>query len=287
MSNTDGAAASGVPASGAAAEGQKTEGASDKAAGATEGAEGDKTPSGEGGDKGEGGEGEPELTDEQKAAKATEAARTLNERKRSTQERINEAVRAQREAERRADRAEREARELRTKGAKPDPAKFDDVAEHQAAVTEAALNRRDAEARAGDAKTARTEADEAVASAWQDRVELFRDQAPDFDAVALKAPITDDVAKDVALMEEGPAIAYYLGKNPATAKNLNKMGARERLVELGRIAAKLTTQPARKTSTAPTPVDAVAGRGSKSGAFDAGKSSYDEYAAKRRAGWKG
>lgn len=245
------------------------------------------------GDGAKAAEGKPEgdkpeaASDAEEAAKATEAAKALAARKQTANERINELTRARRDAERRAERAEKEAAELRGKLKEPDPATFDDVGKLSAAQVSHALDQREVNRREAEAKAAKEDADRVVREAWQERVSVFKETATDFDEVAYRAPITDEVAKDIAALEEGPQLAYYLGKHPAEARALNTMSERERAVQLGRLAGRLSTTPPRRTTQAPTPVDAVAGKGSQSSSFDGGKASMEDYAARRKAGWRG
>lgn len=226
-------------------------------------------------------------TEAEEAAKASEAAKALAARKQTAGERIAEMRRRAGEAERRAEAAERREAELRAKLKEPDPATFDDVSKLGAAQVAHTLDKRDADRLADEAANASKEADAAIREAWQERISVFKETATDFDEVAYRAPISDAVAKDILRMEEGPQIAYFLGKNPAQARDLNNLSERDRAIQLGRLAGRLSQAPARRISQAPTPVDAVGGKGAQSGSFDPSKASMEEYAAKRKAGWKG
>jgi len=214
--------------------------------------------------------------DDEEAAKAS--------KKQSAQARINDLTRARREAERRAERAEKELADLRKKEA-PDPSKYEDPDDLSNARLNHTLDQREAERKEAEAKAAKEDAETAVAEAWQERVSNFRETATDFDEVAYRAPVNDETAADIARLEEGPQIAYYLGKNPAEARALNNLSVRERAVELGRLANRLSTPPPRKTSQAPEPVKPVSGNGAQSSSFDPEKASMAEYIAKRKAGW--
>lgn len=232
------------------------------------------------GDKSEG-------SDAAEADKASEAAKALAARKQTAKERINELTRQSRDNERRAQRAEADAAALRAKLKEPDPATYEDIGKLTAAQIDHTLDRREVSRKTDEAAEANREADAIVAEAWNERVSLFKEQAVDFDEVALKAPISDAAARDIARMEEGPQVAYYLGKHPAEARALNNLSERDRAVQLGRLAGRLTQAPPRRTSTAPTPVDAVAGKGAQTSRFNPETASMDEFAAKRAAGWKG
>jgi len=237
-------------------------------------------------------------TEAEEAAKATEAAKALAARKQTARERINELTRKTGDAERRAERAEREAAELRARFKEPDPATFDDVSKLYVAQTRHTLNEDRAEQLKSEAERAKGEAETAAAEAWQERLSVFKETATDFDAVvfAPSSPFTmrskDDTAtmslsRDVLRMEEGPQLAYHLAKHPAVARDLKNMSERDRFIELGRLAGRMTQEPVRRISQAPTPVDAVGGKGAQSGSFDPLKATEAEYIAKRKAGWRG
>ena len=71
----------------------------------------------------------------------------------------------------------------------------------------------------------------------------FREEAPDFDEVALKTPLggyyTQDVIEAIRDGETGPQLAYYLGQNLAETEQLLKMPPAQRARAIGRIEAKL------------------------------------------------
>lgn len=238
----------------------------------------------------EGDKPEAELTDEEKVKAA---AKTLADRKAAkaaeNQKRWADHSRARHEAEQRAARAEARVKELETAGrlAPPDPTKFEDYGALNAAQVTHALDAREIETLRREAKDATADVEAKVAEEWQERVANFKETATDFDQVALTAPISDAAARDIARMEEGPQVAYYLGKHPAEARALNNLSERDRAVQLGRLAGRLTQAPPRRTSTAPTPVDAVAGKGAQTSRFNPETASMEEFAAKRAAGWKG
>lgn len=229
-----------------------------------------------------------ETDDAADAEKASEAAKALAARKKTANERIAEVTRARRDAERRAEIAERRLQELETRAAKePDPTKFDDVSKLTAAQVENTLDRREVERLKAEREAVVRDTESLVAEAWRERVDIFKAEAPDFEQVAYSAPLSAESSRDIARLEEGPQIAYYLGKNPAEARLLNSLSDRDRAVALGRLAGRLTAAPVRRTSTAPPPVEAVAGKGALAAAFNPEKSSMAEYAAKRRQGWAG
>jgi hypothetical protein len=63
--------------------------------------------------------------------------------------------------------------------------------------------------------------------------------------------------------DDGPAVAYYLAKNPTELYRLNAMDERQQVLELGRISARLSAKaPERKVTQAPPPAPADKAAGS-------------------------
>lgn len=85
----------------------------------------------------------------------------------------------------------------------------------------------------------------------------LREEIEDYEDVAYTAPIRDHVAEIVMGMDEGPRIAYYLGKHPETAAQLSALSPLEAAKELGRIETRLAYEreqaKAKPVSKAPPP----------------------------------
>jgi hypothetical protein len=91
---------------------------------------------------------------------------------------------------------------------------------------------------------------------FREREAKIRAELEDYEDFAYTAPI-DNVTDIVMAMDEGPRIAYYLGKNPETAARINSLPAHLAAVELGRLDARLATEreqaKAKPVSKAPPP----------------------------------
>lgn len=78
-------------------------------------------------------------------------------------------------------------------------------------------------------------------------------------------PITKAIAEVVAESDEGPALAYYLGKNPDVAERIAALSPMGTARELGRIEAKLISErekaAAKRASAAPPPPPKIEGTG--------------------------
>ncbi len=260
----------------------------------TEKAEGAEKPEGEKpeGEEGTSTEGDkPDAAKEaEDAAKASDAGKELNRRKQSAAERIAEVTRARRDAERRAEAAEKKAADLEGKLKKLNPADFDDPAELTAATVEQTLDKREAERLKESAKQSREEAQVANLEAFKARADEARGKYTDFDDVVTKPdvlPMSQATQSLVLEMEESADVMYHLAKNPQEAKRIDHLSERAKAIELGKIAARISTPPTRKVTKAPEPVDSVSGKSAAGASFDPNKASMSDYAAKRKAGWAG
>ena len=129
------------------------------------------------------------------------------------------------------------------------------------------------------------EAQNAARTAYQGRIEKASEKYPDYHAVAESPDVAVSIPMAHAILhhEQGPDIAYFLGKNPQEAQRISSLTPAVQLVELGLIVAKLNTPapPKPPISHAPKPIEPL-----KAGSEKAAKSpedeSMEEYAARRR-----
>lgn len=132
-----------------------------------------------------------------------------------------------------------------------------------------------------DKRTAR-QAQAQVESEWQSRQEEARRRYEDFDEVAFAndLPITDGMAEAIKLAENGPEIAYYLGKNPGEAERISELTGAKAIIEIGRIEERLLARA--KRSGAPPPVSPVKSKASGNPDPLSDKASIDKWMAERR-----
>ena len=107
--------------------------------------------------------------------------------------------------------------------------------------------------------------------AYHDREEEARSKYDDFEQVAYnpKLPVTDAMAQTIQASEIGPDVIYWLGSNPKEAARISALPGLLQAREIGKIEAKLATNPpVKRTSTAPAPIAPVAARASGSSAYD-------------------
>ena len=111
-----------------------------------------------------------------------------------------------------------------------------------------------------------------VLGAYHDREEDARAKYDDFERVAYnpQVRITNEMAQTIQSSDVGPDLAYYLGSNPKEADRISRLHPLVQAKEIGRIEAKLASEPpvVKKTSSAPAPIAPVTARGSNTPAYD-------------------
>jgi hypothetical protein len=108
--------------------------------------------------------------------------------------------------------------------------------------------------------------------AYHDREEEARGKYDDFEQVAYnpKLPISNAMAETIQASDIGPDIAYYLGSNPKEAARIAALNSPMlQAKEIGKIEAKIASEPVlKKTTSAPPPIAPISGRGSGTPSYD-------------------
>lgn len=110
-----------------------------------------------------------------------------------------------------------------------------------------------------------------VIEAYHDREEEARSKYDDFEQVAYNPNlrITTEMAQAIQYSDIGPDLAYHLGANPKEAERISRLPPLLQAKEIGRIEAKLAADPpAKKTTSAPTPISPITARSTGSPAYD-------------------
>src|SRR5215469_17029480 len=134
-----------------------------------------------------------------------------------------------------------------------------------------------------------------VLTSYNDRVEAFKVDHEDWgEVVGQNIDIPQGVQMAILEMENGPDVAYFLGKNPQVVKSLNKMSVPTAMAEIGRISArlegpqdkekesnqerKINSGPDREpiVSRAPAPIKPLSGHATKS-SVPIDEMSYSDY----------
>ncbi len=111
----------------------------------------------------------------------------------------------------------------------------------------------------------------AILESYHEREEEARGKYDDFEQVAYnpKLTITTIMAQSIQTSDIGPEVAYYLGANPKEADRISRLAPIVQAKEIGRIEAKLATNPpVKKTTSAPVPISPVTARSTGSPAYD-------------------
>ena len=110
-----------------------------------------------------------------------------------------------------------------------------------------------------------------VLSAYHEREEVATEKYADFKQVAYgdHVRITQVMADTIRSSEVGPDVAYYLGSNPSEASKIADLPPFLQAKEIGRLEAKLLSNPPmKKTTSAPPPIAPVTARGGNTAAYD-------------------
>jgi hypothetical protein len=223
----------------------------------------------------------PEIQDVETTAESSTAATDPGDERNGYVKKINKLTYHRREAEREAaywrEQALRnQAPQQQAAPEAPQPAaktledfNFDTTAFQQYVFAEAARLAEKAGETAAERKF-REQADAEQSSkrqtSWKAKVKTFASETEDFEEVAYTAPISNEVAGLIQAMDDGPAVAYYLGKNPDEAERISQLPKELAAIALGGHQTRLSyerkaaDQARKKVSSAPPPpakIDAV------------------------------
>ena len=212
----------------------------------------------------------PEVTATQEAIQTPEVAEEAKEPSRVfTQEELDAAIgkrlaREQRKWEREESQRQAEVQTLRAPADVPPVDQF----ESPEAYADA-LAYKKAEELLAQREQARQQS--AILETYHEKEEEARTKYDDFEQVAYnpKLPITTVMAQTIQSSDIGPEVAYYLGANPKEADRISRLAPILQAKEIGRIEAKLATDPPMKrTTSAPAPISPVTARSTGSPAYD-------------------
>lgn len=233
--------------------------------------------------QGEGKSSEAKDTGESDAAKNTDKGKTEEPKRNRSQERIDELTRKRHDAERRAAAAEAEVARLK----KPLPIRQDmtdderDRVGHRQAYREEMAD--NAEANATDAAK---QAGELRRQVFEAKVDAVKDRAPDALAKFYAVPCSTMMADYLAESDKAGELAMHLGSNPHEARRIAELPPARQAIELAKIEGKLSSAvEVRRVSQAPAPSETRLKGGASPVAFDQGKASVDDFAARlKKAG---
>ena len=212
----------------------------------------------------------PAVTATQEANQSPEVADEAKEQSRVfTQEELDAAIgkrlaREQRKWEREQTQRQAEVQTLRA------PANVPPVDQFESPEAYAdALAYQKAEQLLAQREEARQQS--AILETYHEKEEEARTKYDDFEQVAYnpKLPITNVMAQTIQASDIGPEVAYYLGANPKEADRISRLAPFVQAKEIGRIEAKLATDPpVKRTTSAPAPISPVTARSTGGPAYD-------------------
>lgn len=110
-----------------------------------------------------------------------------------------------------------------------------------------------------------------ILEGYHAREDEARGKYDDFDQVAYNPNlrITTVMAQTIQASDNGPDVAYYLGTNPKEADRISRLPPLVQAKEIGKIEAKLASDPpVKKISSAPAPIAPVTPRSVGSPTYD-------------------
>jgi hypothetical protein len=113
-----------------------------------------------------------------------------------------------------------------------------------------------------DAQRAQQQHEAATRAAWQERSARVAEEHPDFQEVVFNPSLAVTPAMTTAMLntDNGPAIAYHLGKNLAEAARISALPPPKQFTEIARLSVRLEAPP--PVSKAPPPIKPVGSRAS-------------------------
>lgn len=189
------------------------------------------------------------------------------------QKRINKITADKYEQQRRADALEAELKALREQQGAPKQSSqsapkledFDyDEPAYQAALIDYQINQRMSALEQQKKQQAEQERAARVSQSFSEKVAKFQETATDYVEVVQNIPqLPQETLEAVMSLDNGPQIAYYLGKHLDVADEIASASPVMAAMRLGEIRAQLANKkPSSKPSAAPAPVETLTAGGS-------------------------
>ena len=182
-------------------------------------------------------------------------------------ERIEEVTKLRREAERDRDYWKNMAQQQKAAPNPVEPGKtLGDFDYDEGKYTEYLTDLANANAAAETQRVIEQERGASIQADFQARESDFSSTVKDYHTATTSDSLqfSQDMAAATMHAEKGPALRYYLAKNPEISARLSRMSSSDMLMELGRIdATKLGKQNTSSVTKAPKPVPKIAAATSK------------------------
>jgi len=204
---------------------------------------------------------------EAKSEEADEPTDSSSEKKDGTQKRFDELTKLRRDAERDRDYWQNLAQSKQVAPEPVEPGKtLADFEYDEGKFAEYLGNQAKAEAHAESQRVINQEKGARLQADFSGREADFAKDVDDYHAVTSSPTLqfSQEMANATLTTEQGPALRYYLAKNPEISARLANMAPYDMAIELGRIGAtKLGQKKPPSVTTAPKPVPKIAGANSK------------------------
>ena len=188
-------------------------------------------------------------------------------KKDGTQKRIDEITREKHDARREAEYWKKQAQDNQVAPEPVEPGKtLADFEYDEGKFTEYLSNQAKADAQAETDKVVAQERDARLHADFSGRENEFSKDVDDYHTATTSDSLqfSADMRDATLTADEGPALRYYLAKNPEVSAKLSKMAPYDMAMELGKIAAtKLGKKEKPSVTKAPKPVPKIAGTDSK------------------------
>ena len=194
-------------------------------------------------------------------------------------------LKEERRVHRRVEQQYREQAEARTREVAPARESFGDDEAYLNAQIEHLAEKKAAEK---FEQRTRQSQQEKTSEAFLEKAETVKAKYADFDAVVSNPQLRINVgmAEFIADSDNGPDLAYFLGKNPIKAEEIAAMTPMKAARELSRLEAEVGAKPPVRTSNAPAPISPIGNRGGASPTIaNADFSEYKKLRAAQGARW--
>lgn len=198
----------------------------------------------------------PEKTDDQEKRAGS----------RRFERRISQAIRRAAEARAEADVLRRQLEDLRKPQEPVDTGApriqdFDDAEKYADAKAKYATDQALKKAQAEQHSKTQREQVAKLSESWEEKAERGGSKYEDFDEVVGEMKPTNPLTSAIMHLENGEEVAYHLGKNLKEAERITSLPPILQVLEVGRLAAKLSSEPPKpkKPSMAPAPIAPVTG----------------------------
>lgn len=141
------------------------------------------------------------------------------------------------------------------------PADFDDYESYLIAIAEHRIEQKFNARRIEEKSKQVAEEKTKLVNSFLTKVGEFSKTANDYSSVVNdKVPINESMRDVIFASDNGPAIAYYLGKNLDEANKIWELPPHIAAYELGKIESKITAQKSKKPTNAPAPIADIGSR---------------------------